>query len=89
MKTIIDLYSCRVLTSGPTRGRREWRWRMRDGRNGKIIGASSEGYLKRAAAVRNVARVTGVGIKARLLVRGRRRSYEFRYDLGRREFLGG
>jgi uncharacterized protein YegP (UPF0339 family) len=32
--------------------RREWRWRVR-ARNGKIIGASSEGYVRKRGAMAN------------------------------------
>lgn len=49
MKTIIRVYhapSC-------------WRWQMRDARNGKIIGASTEAYVRQAACLRNLERVTG------------------------------
>lgn len=37
---------------------KEWRWTLH-GKNGLIIGASSEGYKRRAAAVKNLERVTG------------------------------
>lgn len=36
-----------------------WRWRMTDHRNGRIIGASSEGYTRRRDAVLNLRRVSG------------------------------
>ena len=49
MKTTITLYRS---TDG-------WRWTMTDARNGRIIGASTEGYDRRAAALKNLARVTG------------------------------
>lgn len=39
-----------------------WRWQMTDARNGRIIGASSEGYVRRAACLANLARVTGCEI---------------------------
>lgn len=37
-----------------TRG--EWRWRRVSPRNGKIVGASSEGYKKRAECISNALR---------------------------------
>ena len=37
----------------------EWRWSMRMRRGGLIVGASTEGYKKRSAAVKNLTRVTG------------------------------
>ncbi len=46
-KTIVELYK-----SGE-----HYRWRMRDFRNHKIIGASTEGYKRKVYAVRNLARV--------------------------------
>lgn len=50
MKTIIKVYK-----------RHGWRWQMRDARNGKIIGASTEpnGYTRQAACLKNLERVTG------------------------------
>lgn len=52
MKTIMQIY---------VRGRRrQWRWRMLDARNRRIIGASSESYLNRHQAISNLKRVTGV-----------------------------
>lgn len=39
--------------------RGEWRWTLRS-RNQRIIGASTEGYKKRAAALRNLRAVTGL-----------------------------
>lgn len=52
MKTIMQIY---------VRGRkRQWRWRMLDARNRRIIGASSESYLNRHQAVSNLKRVTGI-----------------------------
>ena len=50
MKTTITLY----------RASDGWRWQMRDARNSKIIGASSEAYKRRAGARENLCRVTGV-----------------------------
>lgn len=35
------------------RGARGWRWRVR-ARNGRIVGASSEAFTRRAACVRNL-----------------------------------
>jgi uncharacterized protein YegP (UPF0339 family) len=35
----------------------EWRWTMR-ARNGRIVGASTEGYKRRAAAIANMHTVT-------------------------------
>lgn len=49
MKTIIEL---KRTTSG-------WRWTMRDYRNRKIIGASTEGYRRRIDAVGNLERLSG------------------------------
>lgn len=36
---------------------RNWRWRMQ-ARNGAIVGASTEGYLKRGRALENLFTVT-------------------------------
>ena len=52
MKTAITLY----------RAPDGWRWQMTDARNGRIIGASTEGYAARSAALKNLARVTGCEI---------------------------
>ena len=52
MKTTITIYRARFL----------WRWTMTDTRNGRIIGASSEGYAKRKACLANLVRVTGCEI---------------------------
>ena len=49
MKTTITIY----------REHGSWRWQMRDARNVKIIGASTEGYDRRAACLKNLERVTG------------------------------
>jgi len=46
-KTVVELY----------KSKGQWRWRMTDGRNGKIIGASTEGYRAKAHAVANLNRV--------------------------------
>ena len=51
MKTIIRVYRSRG-----------WRWQMRDARNGKIIGASTEAYMRQAACLNNLERVTGVSL---------------------------
>lgn len=32
----------------------EWRWRMNDFRNKKIIAASTEGYKRKSSAIRNL-----------------------------------
>jgi len=45
--TIVELY----------KSKGQWRWRMTDARNGKIIGASSEGYKRKVDAVKNLNRV--------------------------------
>lgn len=37
----------------------EWRWRMVDKRNGKIVGASTEGYAREGACEGNLVTVTG------------------------------
>ena len=50
MKTTITLY----------REHGDWRWTLHDARSGKIIGASSEAYVRRAACRKNLLRVTGV-----------------------------
>ena len=42
----------------------EWRWSMRMRRGGLIVGASTEGYKKRSAVVKNLWRVTGFDPKA-------------------------
>lgn len=44
------------------RSRGNWRWRMQCARNGKIVGASSEGYRRRAAAMHNLETVTGLNV---------------------------
>lgn len=49
MKTIIRVYR-----------RKGWRWQMRDARNGRIIGASTEAYMRRSSCLRNLERVTGI-----------------------------
>jgi hypothetical protein len=36
-----------------------WRWRASDYRNGRTIGASTESYSRRVAAVANLRRLTG------------------------------
>ncbi|EFG9416016.1 DUF1508 domain-containing protein [Escherichia coli] len=38
-----------------TDGRNEWRWR-RTARNGRIVGASSQGYVNRADCIDNARR---------------------------------
>lgn len=58
--------------------RGEWRWRMRDGRNHLIVGASSEGYKNRKQCVANMQLVTGVVASP---ARGHRGSWEFRVKL--------
>lgn len=73
MKTIIRLYRSRG-----------WRWQMRDARNGRIIGASSEAYQRRAACLANLQRV--VGVPMRIGTRDRKGSYARRVDLGPREW---
>ena len=52
MKTTITIY----------RACGQWRWTMRDARNGRIICTSSWGYRNRSAALANLARVTGCEI---------------------------
>ena len=49
MKTIIRLYRSRG-----------WRWQMRDARNGRVIGASTEAYMRQSSCLRNLERVTGI-----------------------------
>lgn len=51
MKTIIRVYR----DDG-------WRWQMRDARNGRVIGASTEGYARQTACLKNLERVTGVNL---------------------------
>jgi uncharacterized protein YegP (UPF0339 family) len=47
----------------------DWRWTMRH-RNGLIVGASTEGYRRRAGAVANIALVTGIEMpKGSMLVK--------------------
>ena len=53
MKTIIRVYHDKAV----------WRWKLRDARNGRVIGASTEGYSSRSACLRNLARVTGVSVR--------------------------
>lgn len=50
-----------------------WRWTMTDARNGRIIGASSEGYVRRAACLANISRVVGHEI----VVKGRNRANRY------------
>jgi uncharacterized protein YegP (UPF0339 family) len=49
--------------------KREWRWRIK-ARNGRIIGASSEGFERRARAKRNLALIScalgGISLEAAL-----------------------
>ena len=63
MKTTITIY----------RARFRWRWTMTDTRNGRIIGASSEGYAKRKACLANLVRVTGCEI----VIGTRERKYNY------------
>jgi len=49
--------------------RNEWRWRMKAS-NGRILGAASEGYKNRAAAIKNIRTVTGLDVKLYKGVRG-------------------
>jgi uncharacterized protein YegP (UPF0339 family) len=51
--------------------RGEWRWTAR-ARNGRIIGASSEGYRDRTRAIQNLHAVTGIRVTvARSEIRAR------------------
>lgn len=59
MKTTITLY----------REHGVWRWTMRDARNGRIIGASTEGYCTRKTCLANISRIIGHEI----VVKGRNR----------------
>jgi len=52
MKTIIRVYRVAKLHG--------WRWQMRDARNGRVIGASTEDYARQAACLKNLERVTGI-----------------------------
>jgi len=63
MKTTITVY----------REHGAWRWQMHDARNGRIIGASSEGYVRRAACLANLVRVTGCEI----VIGTRERKYNY------------
>jgi len=40
--------------------RKQWRWRLRDGYNRLIIGASTEGYNHKGDLTANLLRVTGI-----------------------------
>jgi uncharacterized protein YegP (UPF0339 family) len=40
----------------------EWRWKM-VAKNGRLVGASSEGYKKKSAAIKNLEIVTGWSFK--------------------------
>lgn len=73
MKTIIRLYRSRG-----------WRWQMRDARNGRVIGASSEAYQRRAACLANLWRVTGASV--RVGTRERKAIYTRCAGLGAREW---
>lgn len=70
MKTIIRVYR----DDG-------WRWQMRDTRNGRIIGASTEGYTRQTACLKNLERVTGVTLD------GWRTGREVTLKLDRRHWL--
>lgn len=37
----------------------EWRWSLKH-RNGRIVGASTEGYKRRSACIKNLELVTGL-----------------------------
>jgi len=73
MKTTIALYR---TGSG-------WRWQMRDARNGRIIGAATEGYDRRAACLKNLERVSGYTFA----VQGRQSRYTRTVTLGERHSL--
>ena len=60
MKTIVELYK----RNG------QWRWRMRDYRNKKIIGASTEGYKRRVDAIKNLNRIGEVNYASWLKLEG-------------------
>lgn len=49
MKTVIRVYRSKG-----------WRWQMRDARNGRVIGASTEAYMRQSSCLRNLERVTGI-----------------------------
>jgi len=53
VKTIIRVY----------RTNAGWRWQLRDYRNRKIIGASTEVYVRRPACIANLRRVTGCDVR--------------------------
>jgi uncharacterized protein YegP (UPF0339 family) len=54
------LKSKKALVQVYKRGK-NWRWRMKDARNGKIIGASSEGYRRKVDCLNNLDRVINTG----------------------------
>lgn len=74
MKTIISIY----------RTGEGWRWQMREATNGRIIGASSEAYQRRAACLANLRRVTGASV--RVGTRERKAIYTRCVYLGPREW---
>lgn len=49
--------------------RKEWRWKL-TGKNGEKVGASSEGFERRAGAIKNFTLVTGISIRVQGRVRG-------------------
>ena len=53
MKTIIRVYRSKG-----------WRWQMKNARNGRIIGASIESYVRPSACLRNLERVTGILVRS-------------------------
>lgn len=58
MRSILILHRTRKGASG------EWRWRVLDARNGRILGASTEGYVARRDAAKNYERLTGHNLPA-------------------------
>ncbi len=44
--------------------RKEWRWTL-TGKNGEKVGASCEGFERRAGAVKNLKLVTGISLGTR------------------------
>lgn len=63
MRVLIQVYreivSHKTTEQGVERVYGDWRWRMK-ATNGRIIGASTEGYTHRSACLRNILTVTGI-----------------------------
>lgn len=62
-ESMLLLYRTRPHRGSARHARRsQWRWRLTDARNNRVLAASSEGYRDRADLVRNIARVTGLHV---------------------------